>query len=68
MVQTRKGLALVYGVDQLLDYYELNGKPQPEVISIDNDTYEALCKHVGDEGITHYRKAFLKIVKKNCKT
>lgn len=68
MVQTRKSIALVYAVDQLLDYYELAGKPLPDVVSVDKDTYEALGKHTGDIELTHYRKVFLKLVKKNCKT
>lgn len=69
MGPSKADLVLVFAADQLLDYYEVNGKPMPETISIDSATYEALCrlKNCATE-LTHYRGARLKIVKKNCKT
>lgn len=68
MVQTKKSIALVYAVDQLLDYYELAGKPFPDTVSVDDDTYAALCRHCGCKQLTHYRKVYLNIVNKNSKT
>lgn len=68
MTQTRKSIAMVYAIDQMLDYFELAGKPLPDVVSIDKETYEALGKFVGDAKLTRYRKVRLNIVKKNSKT
>ncbi len=71
---SRKQIALVHAVDQMLDYYELTGKPSPERISVTHDTYDALRKFTGeDKGVeimqlTHYRKVPIAIVSNNNKT
>lgn len=65
VTQTKKSLALVFAVDQLLDYYELMKRPPPEVISIEKETHDALCSYTGEDKLTHYRKVRLKLVSKN---
>ena len=68
MGTSKANLVLVHAVDQLLDYYEVEGKPLPESISVDGPTYDALCDFVRDKKLSHYRRVKLKIVKRNNKT
>lgn len=68
MAQTKITIALVYAVDQLLDYYAVNDKPKPEEISIDSATFIALREYTNNESLTHYRGVLLKQVNKNSKT
>ena len=68
MGQSKADLVLIYAVDQLLDYYEINGKPMPEAISIDSATYKALTEYTKDKNLTHYRGVMLKQVSRNTKT
>ncbi len=68
MGQSKASLVLVYAVDQMLDFYEVNGKPMPESISTDSATYAALCTYKNGEQLTHYRGVLLKQVSKNTST
>ena len=68
MGQSKVSLVLVYAVDQMLDFYEVNSRPMPAEISIDSATYKALCEYKNDKTLTHYRGVLLKQVSKNTKT
>ena len=68
MGQSKVSLVLVYAVDQMLDFYEVNSRPMPSEISIDSATYKALCEYKNDKTLTHYRGVALKQVNKNTKT
>jgi len=63
-----KQLALIHSVDQYIDLYELNEKPEPEVLHITDESYEALCKYKGQEALETYRKIKIDIVKASSKT
>lgn len=73
-MMSKKNLALVYAVDQMLDYYDLMNRPLPPTVSVTKETYDALREYVGeDKGVdlmqlTHYRTVPVKIVRANNKT
>ena len=71
---SKKNLALVYAVDQMLDYFTLSNKPLPPTLSVTRETYDALKAYVGEEKsidlmqLTHYRTVPVEIVNANNKT
>ena len=68
-VISQANLLLVHGVDQLLDYYEINKRFKPDKITITKNTYDALLAFVNDgkrepsERITHYCGVKLVVIK-----
>ena len=63
-------LALVYSVDQMLDFYELSeGAVMPDKMTVKQETYEALLAYENDGKaipymrLTHYRGVALNVIK-----
>jgi len=63
-----KQLALVHSVDQYIDFYEVNEKPKPDCLHLTDESYKALCKYQGDDGLDSYRKIRIDIVRASSKT